>query len=107
MKRRLIIAASMAALLVLTVMGPVLATKPGTDPDLIDGHKITICHVTNSAQNPFVVITIDIAAWQNEGDEGHSPDHHINKKTGQQDAVWDEATGTCVEGPPPEPPGSA
>lgn len=98
MRRRLITLAATGAMLVLSVMGPALATKPGTDPDLIDGHKITICHVTNSATNPFVVITIDIAAWHNNDDSvGHSPEHHVNSKTGQHDQLWDEDTEECVD----------
>lgn len=70
-----------------------LATKPGTDPDAVDGHKITICHATNSATNPYVVITIDVAAWSTSGDVGHSPNHHVNSKTGDADKVWNEITG--------------
>jgi ABC-type sugar transport system substrate-binding protein len=97
MRRRLITLTAMAALLVLSIVGPAQATKPGTDPSLIDGHKITICHVTNSATNPYVVITIDISAWHADGNEGHSSDHHINHKTGQHDQLWDADTGTCVD----------
>jgi hypothetical protein len=73
-----------------------LATKPGTVPDAIDGHKITICHATNSATNPYVVITIDVAAWNPGDDNGHSPENHVNAKTGDQDKVWNEDTG-CDE----------
>jgi hypothetical protein len=39
------------------------ATKP--DP----AHKVTICHATASATNPYVVITVDIASIV--GDAGH------------------------------------
>jgi hypothetical protein len=39
------------------------ATKP--DPD----HKVTICHATASATNPYVVITVDVASIV--GDSGH------------------------------------
>jgi len=85
-------------LLSLTVMAPALATKPGSGPD--EGHKITICHVTNSATNPYVVITIDVAAWHSDGEEGHSPEHHVNHKTGDHDVVWDEVTGCDDETPP-------
>jgi hypothetical protein len=97
MRTRLMTLATTIALLVLTVMGPAMATKPGTDSELIDGHKIAICHVTNSASNPYVVITIDIAAWHDEGEEGHSPEHHVNHKTGQHDVVWDAGHG-CDDG---------
>lgn len=101
MRRRLITLVTTISLLVLSIMGSALATKPGTDPDLIDGHKITICHVTNSATNPYVVITIDIAAWQDAGSEGHSPEHHVNQKTGDHDVIWDVATGACADETPP------
>ena len=39
------------------------ATKP--DPE----HKVTICHATASATNPYVVITVDVASIV--GDSGH------------------------------------
>jgi hypothetical protein len=92
MRRRVITLVTTIALLMLSVVGPAMATPPGND----DGHKITICHVTNSASNPFVVITIDVAAWHAEGQVGHSPDHHVNHKTGDHDVVWDEVDG-CGE----------
>ena len=97
MRRILLTIVSMVTL-VLGLMGPAMATKPGSDPGLEDGHKITICHVTNSATNPYVVITIDIAAWEGDGDVRHSPDHHVNSKTGDVDKVWSPETG-CEDGP--------
>jgi len=97
MRRRAITLATTIALLVLMVAGPAMATPPGSDPELVDGHKITICHVTNSASNPFVVITVDIAAWHDGGEVGHSPEHHVSDKTGLHDVVWDEING-CTEG---------
>jgi hypothetical protein len=96
----------LASLLVLGVAQTALATKPGSVPGAVDGHKITICHATNSASNPYVVITIDVAAWNSSGDVGHSPDHHVNAKTGDADKVWSEDTGcdeatTTTTSPPP------
>ena len=35
-----------------------------------DPHKVTICHATASATNPYVVITVDIASIVS-GDSGH------------------------------------
>ena len=35
-------------------------------------HKVTICHATSSATNPYVQITVDVASLV--GPEGH--DHH-------------------------------
>ncbi len=101
MRKRLITLVATISLAVLGLMAPALATKPGTNPELIDGHKITICHVTNSDTNPYVVITIDISAWHDEGNQGHSPEHHVNHKTGQHDQLWDAATWTCVDETPP------
>jgi hypothetical protein len=101
MKRRLITLVTVLSMLVLGLMAPAMATKPGTDPGAIDGHKITICHATNSATNPYVVITIDVAAWDGGGEVRHSPDHHVNSKTGDVDKVWSEDTGCDeVTGPP-------
>jgi hypothetical protein len=88
----------LVAVMVLGVMAPAMATKPGTsDEATVAGHKVTICHATNSASNPFVVITIDVAAWE-PGAEfvRHGAEHHQNSKTGHVDAVYDEETG-CDE----------
>jgi hypothetical protein len=93
MRRKLITLVTTVSLLTLSVMGPALATRPGSSPDLEDGHKITICHATNSETNPYVVITIDIAAWNDEGGHGHSPEHHVNRTTGDHDVVWDATNG--------------
>ena len=90
----------LASLLVFGVSQAALATKPGSEPGAIDEHKVTICHATNSASNPYVVITIDIAAWNTSGDVGHSPDHHVNAKTGDADRVWSENTGCDDDGGP-------
>jgi hypothetical protein len=38
-----------------SLISGVLATQP-------DGHKVTICHATNSDTNPYVVIDVDIAS---------------------------------------------
>lgn len=102
MRRKTAALAAMVSLLVLGLMAPAMATRPGTVEDAIDGHKITICHATNSAKNPYVVITIDVAAWQGGGDVRHSPDHHVNAKTGDVDKVWSLETG-CGEVEPPCP----
>ncbi|MDH4158954.1 MAG: hypothetical protein OEV62_01705 [Actinomycetota bacterium] len=36
-----------------------------------DGHKVTICHRTGSATNPYVVITVDVAAIDGNGANDH------------------------------------
>lgn len=63
---------ALAALLLgvsLVVIGlqPAAATKP--DP----GHKVTLCHRTGSATNPYIVITTDIASdgYVKGGHTGH------------------------------------
>ena len=98
MRRKLITLVTTVSLLTMSVMGSALATQPGSSPDLEDGHKITICHATNSETNPYVVITIDIAAWNDEGGQGHSSEHHVNGNTGDHDVVWDATNGCDDDG---------
>ncbi len=62
--------------------------KPPADGD----HKVTICHVTGSERNPWVVITIDRSAWDGEGANDHT--HH--EKNGRSDHVL-PASGICRE----------
>lgn len=57
-----------------------IATKP-TAPDA--QHKVTICHRTASSTNPYVRITVDIAAV--DGVVGHGPADHAAMHTGD---VW-------------------
>ncbi|NND01496.1 MAG: hypothetical protein HKN91_01795 [Acidimicrobiia bacterium] len=78
-------------LAVFTLAGPASATPKGDDGE----HKVTICHVTNSAKNPYVVITIDEAAWDGEGASDHT--HHVSKD-GRVDFVLHEGE-TCEGGP--------
>ncbi len=92
--KRWAIVLTAALLLVGLVAGPAGATKP----DATGTHQITICHATNSATNPYVVVTIDVAAWQNDGQVRHSPDHHVNRKTGTVDGVWDGTSCTAPGG---------
>lgn len=47
---------------------PGLATPPGAGGD----HKVTICHVTGSERNPWVIITVDRAAWDGDGANDHT-----------------------------------
>ena len=68
-----------AGLLAAALAAPAAAT-PAEDGD----HKVTICHVTNSATNPYVVITIDVAAWDGEGANDHT---HHESKDGRRDFV--------------------
>lgn len=46
----------------LTLAATVVATTAATNSDPNDGHKITLCHRTGSADNPYVSVTVDIAS---------------------------------------------
>jgi len=107
--RKLALFASLV-LLVVAIAAPASATKPGTDPELEDGHKIWICHATRSLSNPYVKILIDIAAWDiaDPDSNDHGPDHHAREK---QDVMWadyalDHPDDECVipDEPPPSGP---
>src|SRR5215468_2094575 len=42
------------------------ATKPNPE------HKVTLCHATDSHSNPYVRITVDVAAVLHNGHDGHN-----------------------------------
>jgi hypothetical protein len=65
------------------------AATPGDD------HKVTICHVTNSEKNPYVMIEVDFAAFDGEGVNDHK--RHENK-SGDVDVEFDFVTGLCDDG---------
>jgi ABC-type sugar transport system substrate-binding protein len=47
-------------------------TRPTIDdPFVVQGHKVPICHRTGSAKNPYVVITVDVAAIAAREPGGH------------------------------------
>lgn len=46
--------------------------------------KVTLCHATNSASNPFVAIEIDLSG-NAEGHKADDGNFHVNAKTGLQD----------------------
>ncbi len=86
--RRLAAILGSAALVTTILVAPASATPKDVDGE----HKITICHVTNSATNPYVVIEVDVAAFDGEGKNDHA--HH--ERDGRVDVVYDEAYG-CVD----------
>jgi hypothetical protein len=102
--RKLALFASLV-LLVVAVAAPASATKPGTDAELEDGHKIWICHTTRSLSNPYVKILIDIAAWDiaEPDSDDHGPEHHAREKNGIEwaDYALLLPTDECAIGPQP------
>lgn len=71
-------------------------TKPSPGPETpppADGKKVTICHATGSATNPFVVITIDESAL---------PAHRDHQEG--EDIIPAPAAGCLAGMPPVEPP---
>jgi len=82
----------LAVLLVGAIAGPASATRPDEDGT----HKVTICHVTNSTSNPWVIIEVDVAAFDGAGANDHS--RHISRD-GRSDVL---ATGGECFAPLPE-----
>ena len=80
--KRGIAVALLATMLLVAMVAPAAATKPDTGTDLVDGHKVTICHATSSVSNPYVEITIDVAAWNDPDDDKNHGDHHTRTKDG-------------------------
>jgi len=82
MRRTMLLVAAMAALFA-AIAVPAAARPPADAPGGED--KVTICHATNSLTNPYVVITIDAAAW-NPDQDFNGPKHgeilHAREKDG-------------------------
>jgi hypothetical protein len=107
--RRIALLASLV-LLVVAVAAPASAKRTESSSVADEGHKITICHATRSLSNPYVKITIDLAAWDVSDTDptAHGPHHHAREKDGVKwaDKELDLSTEECVldEPPPPERP---
>lgn len=87
--RRLLAAFAAAAL------GAGLTALPATaTPKNAAGeHTVTICHVTNSVTNPYVLIVVDVAAF--DGEEHNDHTRHVSQD-GRVDVVAED--GTCPVG---------
>src|SRR4051812_12754463 len=61
------IVAALAAFGVVSASATIAAASSG-NPD----HKVTICHATASAKNPYVAITVDVASISDDSGHGRS-----------------------------------
>jgi len=78
--------------LLLTLALPVAAGNHETG----GGEKVTLCHATNSATNPFVAIQVD-ASGNFSGHKADNGDFHINAKTGLQDFLLEGSGLTACD----------
>ena len=92
---RILATVSVGVVLALVSTHPASAAPKGGD----DSDKITICHVTNSQRNPYVVIEIDASAFDDVGKRDHA--HHVSKD-GRVDFQIDSNSNVCE---PPSPTG--
>lgn len=84
MKSRIALAAAILA--AMAVLPSIASATPKDDGD----HKITICHVTEG-KNPYVVITVDVAAFDGAGANDHT---HHRSKDGRVDVPY--VGGECL-----------
>ncbi len=68
--RRMATRAAAVAMVAAGAVGACASIASATKPD--PGHKVTICHATASASNPYVVISVDIASIVGDSGHGHS-----------------------------------
>lgn len=74
-----------------------LALPAAATPRVGGEHKVTICHVTNSATNPYVVIEVDVAAFDGEGANDHTQHGDAEYEAGE--CQWDGGV-VVVDDPP-------
>lgn len=84
------------AVAVLTAPFVLMPSVSATPKDAEGVHKVTICHVTNSAKNPFVIIEVDVAAFDGEGRNDHS--QHVNKYGDEDELFTGVPCGTSKYG---------
>jgi hypothetical protein len=85
-----LLAAATVAAAVVAVPTAAFATQP--DPN----HKVTICHRTHSASNPYVIITVDEAAINSDGGSDHQSHNEGNAPNATMIPGATETTGGAV-----------
>ena len=66
-------------------------------------HKVTLCHATNSDDNPYVAVTVDVASVRFAGHAGHegpvwTPSHAKHSKWGDIIPSFDFGDGVSFPG---------
>ncbi|MBT8197706.1 MAG: hypothetical protein KJO84_04300 [Acidimicrobiia bacterium] len=78
---RRFIALLAASLLVLSLAGSATAAPTDKGGD----HKVTVCHATGSEKNPWVLITVNVAATNGRGHEIHQDGADLVSATSLED----------------------
>lgn len=86
-----------ASLLVLGGSAARATPNPGGE------HKVTLCHATDSDDNPYVAVTVDVASVRFAGHAGHegpvwTPDHAKHAKWGDIVPSFDFGDGLSFPG---------
>ncbi len=87
---------TLATLMTVSALALVIAFPASATPSSDGDHTVTICHVTESAGNPYVLLTVDVAAFDGEGNNDHS--HHV-AKDGRVDVEASDGICPTVGGP--------
>jgi hypothetical protein len=73
--KQMIAAASASVVLVLGMAGGIAAASANPNAKDDDGHKVTICHRTNSVSNPYTVNSVDFDAATGALKDNGNGDH--------------------------------